>query len=99
MTASKIAPVSPQDWTIHVNRGTIDANRKHGRQDAPLKLSRGRSSREPAYGHEIKLYSPSGEYVGRFAYDPAGILPCGAKVVLILAEGVTTEVADFNNQG
>lgn len=89
---SAIAPISPQDRTIHVNRGTIDSNRKHAKNDPPLKLSRGRSSLDAEYGHEIELWSPDGVYIGRFVYDPAGILPCGAKALMVLAPGVKTKV-------
>lgn len=89
---SAIAPITPADWTIHVNRGTIDANRKQEKNDPPLKLSRGRSSLEAEYGHEIKLFTEDGGYIGRFVYDPAGILPCGAKAVMVLAPGVRAEV-------
>lgn len=89
---SAIAPIAPCDRTIHVNRGTIDSNRKHTRNDPPLKLSRGRSSMEAEYGHEIELWTEDGVYVGRFVYDPAGILPCGAKALMVLAPGVVTKV-------
>lgn len=89
---SAIAPITPQDRTIHVNRGTIDSNRKHARNDPPLKLSRGRSSIDPEYGHEIELWTEAGVYVGRFVYDPAGILPCGAKALMVLAPGIVTKV-------
>ncbi|USN14061.1 hypothetical protein KABACHOK_02250 [Brevundimonas phage vB_BpoS-Kabachok] len=89
---SAIAPITPQDRTIHVNRGTIDSNRKHAKNDPPLKLSRGRSSIDAEYGHEIELWSGAGDYIGRFVYDPAGILPCGAKALMVLAPGVVTKV-------
>lgn len=89
---SAIAPITPQDRTIHVNRGTIDSNRKQAKNDPPLKLSRGRSSLDAEYGHEIELWSPDGVYVGRFVYDPAGILPCGAKALMVLAPGVVAKV-------
>ena len=89
---SAIAPITPQDRTIHVNRGTIDSNRKQEKNDPPLKLSRGRSSIDPEYGHEIELWTEDGVYIGRFVYDPAGILPCGAKALMVLAPGIVTKV-------
>lgn len=89
---SAIAPITPQDRTIHVNRGVIDSNRKQSDNAPPLKLSRGRSSMDAEYGHEIELWTDTGLYVGRFVYDPAGILPCGAKALMILAPNIVTKV-------
>ena len=63
-------------WYVHVNRGTIDSNRKHGAEDAPIAVRRGKYGRS-SYGRNVSV---SGAI--NIRYDPAGILPCGAKVVI-----------------
>jgi hypothetical protein len=68
-------------WYTHVNRNVIDANRKHGRNDPPVKFQRGKYGKA-TYAHEVEF--PAG---GRVVYDHEGrILPCGARLVITSAE-------------
>jgi hypothetical protein len=65
-------------WYTHVNRNVIDANRKHGRNDPPVRFQKGKYGKA-TYAHEILF--PAG---GRVVYDHTGtILPCGARLVIV----------------
>lgn len=71
-------------WFTHINRNVIDSNRKHGKNDPPIKFQRGKYG-EPTYAREVAL--PNGS---RVIYDPVGtILPCGARLVIISEEAPT----------
>lgn len=62
----------------HINRGVIDANRKHGRNDPPITIKRGKHGKATA-AYEIEL--PTG---ARMIYSPhVPILPCGARLVVV----------------
>lgn len=64
-------------YYTHINRGVIDANRKHGQADAPIAIKRGKRGK-PTYAHEVKL--PAG---ARLIYsDGEPLLPCGARCVI-----------------
>lgn len=64
-------------YYTHINRNVIDSNRKHGRNDPPIKFQQGRYG-EPTYCHSARL--PNGS---RLIYDHSGtILPCGARLVI-----------------
>jgi hypothetical protein len=64
-------------YYTHVNRNVIDSNRKHGRNDPPVRFQKGKYGKA-VYAHEVKL--PVGATV---VYDPRGrILPCGARLVI-----------------
>ena len=65
------------DFYVHVDRGVIDSNRKHGRSDPPVTIRRGKRGRSSKC-FEVEL--PPGS---RMLYDPAGILACGAKVAIV----------------
>lgn len=64
-------------YYTHINRGVIDSNRKHGRNDPPVKFQEGKYGKA-TYCHEVEL--PAGSKV---VYDSEGrILPCGARLVI-----------------
>ncbi len=68
-------------YYTHINRGTIDSNRKHGRNDPPIKVQQGKHGKAE-YGHRAVL--PAGAVI---EYDHEGkILPCGARLVIISEE-------------
>ena len=56
---------------ISVNAHTVRANKKHGKDDPPIRISRGR---KVTYAREVKV----GE--GRFVYSPEKPLSCGARL-------------------
>jgi len=65
-------------WYTHINRNVIDSNRKHGRNDPPVRHQRGKYG-EPVYSYEVEL--PAGS---RVVYDHEGrLLPCGARLVIV----------------
>lgn len=66
------------EFYTHINRNTIDGNRKHGRSDPPVKFQEGKYGK-PTYAMEVSL--PEGS---RVVYDEKGtILPCGARLVIV----------------
>jgi hypothetical protein len=68
-------------YYTHINRGTIDSNRKHGRNDPPIKTQKGKHGK-PEYGYRAIL--PAGSEI---IYDHEGtILPCGARLVIVSQE-------------
>lgn len=65
----------------HINRGIIDANRKHGRNDPPITIKRGKYGRAVT-AHEVELPSRA-----RMIYSPhEPLLPCGARLVVVSDE-------------
>lgn len=68
-------------YYTHVNRNVIDSNRKHGRNDPPVRFQKGKYGKA-VYAHEVEF--PAG---GRVVYDHEGrILPCGARLVIVSKE-------------
>jgi len=65
-------------YYTHVNRGVIDSNRKHGRDDPPVTFRKGRRGKA-TYAHEVEL--PSGSRMIYSAHKP--LLPCGARLVVV----------------
>ena len=64
-------------YYTHINRNVIDSNRKHGRNDPPVRFQKGKYGKA-VYAHEVEL--PMGS---RVIYDPhARLLPCGARLVI-----------------
>lgn len=63
-------------YYIHIDRGVIDANRKHGRDDPPVTVRRGKWGRS-FKAHEIEL--PAGT---RVIYNGSVQLGCGARCVI-----------------
>lgn len=78
--------IKPTDHVVHVNRGTIDSNRKWGKSDPVLKVQRGKSGKGQ-YGRKVEVLDKNGEVAATFHYDESGILVCGAKVVLVAPFG------------
>lgn len=56
---------------VNVNLSVIRANARHGKDDPPIRISRGRKIQ---YCREVKV----GE--GRFVYSPDKPLSCGARL-------------------
>lgn len=71
---------TPARWYVHVNRNIIDSNRKNGTDDPPITIKRG-TSRRVAVARDVICTGGV-----RIHYEPAGILPCGAKVVIETTE-------------
>lgn len=69
---------------IHINRGTIDSNRKRGTRYAPIIVRKGRTRR---YGHRVEIRDRSGEVVAAFIHSPDKPLDCGARVWVEVYEG------------
>lgn len=65
-------------WFTHINRGVIDANRKHGRSDPPVSIRKGKRGKA-IYATHVRL--PAGAEVIYSAHEP--ILPCGARMVIV----------------
>jgi hypothetical protein len=64
-------------WYIHINRGVIDANTKHGRDDPPVCFRRGLRGKA-TYAREVALADGS-----VLTYSPdKPLLPCGARLVI-----------------
>lgn len=62
---------------VHINRNTIAANAKHGRNDPPVRMQRGKYGKS-TYAHEVEITGPS-----RVIYSPhKPLLPCGARLVI-----------------
>lgn len=62
---------------VSVNSHIIRANKKHGRNDAPIRVAKSRFDRHPAYAREVQLKGNA-----RVIYEPAGLLSCGARVAI-----------------
>src|SRR5579872_6992401 len=62
---------------IHVNRGTIASNAKHGTSKPAVRFQKGRYGKA-TYAHEVSIEGPS-----RVIYSPhEPLLPCGARLVI-----------------
>ena len=61
---------------VTVNRGTIDSNRKRGKNAPPVRAARGKYGRA-IYGHTIRLNTVPPVY---FVHDQLHPLPHGARV-------------------
>jgi hypothetical protein len=57
---------------IHVNRNTLASNKKHGKQDAPIRIQMGS---RVTYAHRVEVEGPS-----TFVYEEQNPLSCGARV-------------------
>ena len=74
-------------YYTHINRGVIDANRKHGRNDPPIRIQSGK------YGASVYCHSAVLPAGSRIVYDATGrILPCGAR--LVIQSEVKPEIQD-----
>lgn len=65
-------------YYTHINRGVIDANRKHGTNNPPVSVRRGKNGKAK-YGFSFVL--PEGSRIVYSAHEP--ILKCGARLVII----------------
>jgi hypothetical protein len=64
-------------YYTHINRNVIDANRKHGRNDPPVRFQKGKYGKA-TYAHEMEVVGSC-----RVIYSPHGrLLPCGARLVI-----------------
>lgn len=62
----------------HVDRGVIDANRKHGTELPPVTIRRGK------HGRSKKCFEAELPAGSRMLYSPhEPVLPCGARLVVI----------------
>ena len=62
---------------INVNKHVIAANAKHGRNDPPIRISKGKTGK-PTYAHEVAWDGPS-----RIVYDAGKpVLKCGARLAI-----------------
>ena len=67
-------------YYTHINRGTIDSNRKNGTNNPPVKFQKGKYG-QAQYAHEVEFKN------GRIIYDHEGtLLPCGARLVIVTEE-------------
>jgi hypothetical protein len=87
---SRPVTIRRTDTVIHVNRGKIDGNRKHQRDEPPLTMRKGRAGRS-SYSDRIIIYDQDGRPAGEVVYNKAGILPCGAKAVIIAYHGAALD--------
>lgn len=73
--AITIKPNGDQPLVLQVNALVIKANKKHGRNDPPLRIRKGRNGDNPVHAHTITLTGPS-----KIIHSPDKPLKCGARV-------------------
>jgi hypothetical protein len=62
---------------ISINRHTIVGNAKHGRNDPPIRIAKGKHGK-PVYAHAVQISGAS-----ELIYSPhKPILPCGARLAI-----------------
>lgn len=64
-------------WYVNINKHTIARNARHGSNEPPVRISKGKSGKG-IYCHEAKL--PAGSKIIYSAAKP--ILKCGARLVI-----------------
>ena len=67
-------------WFTHVNRNKIASNRKNNETEPVVRFQKGVYGR-PTYATRVRLHGTS-----EVLYDPAGLLPCGAQLVISSTE-------------
>lgn len=68
-------------YYTHINRQTVDHNRKYGTNLPPISIRKGKRGKA-TYHHQVVL--PAGS---RLVYNPhTPILPCGARLVIVSEE-------------
>lgn len=87
---SRVVTIRPSDSVIHVNRGTIDSNRKREQDNPPLALRKGKTGKSQ-YGDRILILDKHGEIAGEVVYNRDGVLACGAKAVIIAHHGARVD--------
>lgn len=73
--AITIKPNGDQPLVLQVNALVIKSNKKHGRNDPPLRVRKGRNGESPVHAHTIELTGPS-----KIIHSPTKPLKCGARV-------------------
>jgi hypothetical protein len=68
-------------YYTHINRNTINSNRKQGTSEPAVRFQKGKYGKA-TYCHRAKFEA------GEIMYKPSGepILPCGARLVIITKE-------------
>jgi hypothetical protein len=64
-------------YYVHINRNTINSNRKNGTSLPAVRIQKGRYGK-PTYAHRVSFRE------GEVVYKPSGepLLPCGARLVI-----------------
>ncbi len=76
-------------YYTHINRGIIDANRKHGTRLHPIRVQKGKYGKSE-YGSSVFFAGPS-----RIVYNSEGkILPCGARLVIVSEEKPVIDIGE-----
>jgi hypothetical protein len=70
-----INPNGGQPLVLQVNALVIKSNKKHGRNDPPLRVRKGRNGENPVHAHTLELTGPS-----KIIHSPDKPLKCGARV-------------------
>ena len=65
-------------YYVHINRNTINSNRKNGTALPAVRIQKGKRGRA-TYAHRVRFRD------GEVVYKPDGdpILPCGARLVIV----------------
>jgi len=92
---SRTVEIRRTDTVIHVNRGIIDGNRKHRRDIPPLTVRKGKTGRSKT-GDRIVIFDAEGRVAAEVVYNKDGILPCGAKAVVIAYYGAGPDSGDLS---
>jgi hypothetical protein len=69
---------------IHVNMHVIRSNLKTGAREPVLTV---KTKKKNTYAHEVIIHGPS-----RVVYTPDKPLPCGARVYILVEDGVEVEL-------
>lgn len=64
-------------WYVNINKQTIARNAKHGTDDPPVRISRGKSDKQ-TYCNELEL--PAGSKIIYSPHSP--LVKCGARLVI-----------------
>jgi len=70
-----IKPKGDQPLVLQVHALVIKSNKKHGRNDPPLRVRQGRNGDNPVHAHTLELTGPS-----KIIHSPDKPLKCGARV-------------------
>lgn len=72
---SYVMPEGRKPTIIHVNQLVIRQNRKHGTNEPPLTIRKGRNGQNASRAHEVEILGPS-----KIIHSPDKPLKCGARV-------------------
>lgn len=94
--------ITPATTVINVDRNTINSNTKHGTNEPPVRIQKGKSGKSER-AHEVAVLDKNGEEAARFIYKPDGALvKCGARLVLLAhhgAKAVEPSTSNSKNSG